>query len=436
MVKTRDRPFLIWPYFYFCISKISFLISFPYRFGKNNIILSILALTDIGFLLSLILINFRHFSFDILNAYELICKLSVYLNYLFGFLSAWLVVLFSIERLVAVYWPMSLNRICTASTQKIALALITLIGGILYSFNLLSTGLQISYTGTECVPLDKWLSFAKYMTLIDIIATMALPFVLISIINILIVFKLTEVKFNKKRRNTLEISPQQKVDLTYIEMNSIGPITATEQSHLNPYSTKIVTLAKRSKSALSLTISNLGKRKRLNTKATKILLCISTAFLILNGPIAASKIYFLFKHGFLTPIKPIHDDHLSTTTSTSLEYYDEDEKHLNISDVFNLSHYKIDSVKKIQFNQEQINRENLSFSSANNKTNSGDDNMNYIEKFAGLLTSNLYYLNFVLNFFFYSLNGPKFRRLYFGLFRRRAYLTENFISHPRTNQKN
>ena len=177
-------------------------------------------------MLSLIFINLRHFSFDILNAYELICKLSVYLNYLFGFLSAWLVVLFSIERLVAVYWPMSLNRICTASTQKIALALITLIGGILYSFNLLSTGLQISYTGTECVPLDKWLSFAKYMTLIDIIATMALPFVLISIINILIVFKLTEVKFTERKKITKQEHRQRLATITFIEMNSIVPTTS------------------------------------------------------------------------------------------------------------------------------------------------------------------------------------------------------------------
>ena len=148
----------------------------------------------------------------------------MFLNYLFGFLSSWLVVFFSVERLVAVYWPMSLNRICTAKAQKTSLTVITLLGCLIYSFNLLSTGLQKSYAGAECVPLDTWLSFAKYMTLLDILATMAFPFVLISIINVLIIFKLTEVKLIKRREKTNQ--HKRLTAITFIEMNSIVPNTS------------------------------------------------------------------------------------------------------------------------------------------------------------------------------------------------------------------
>ena len=192
-----------------------------------------------------------------------------------------------------------------------------------------------------------------------------------------------------------------------------------------------------------MTVSNMKTRKKHNTKTTKILLCISTAFLILNGPIATSKIYYLLKHDFFgsltssqsssdsSPIKKSHFDRLSSIVhSTSSDYYDDDHRLFNITSIFNLSHhlpYLDRNNDSIDLN-EQTHHINLSFSSSSSLTNGRmGGQTNTMEKLAGMLTSNLYYLNFVLNFFLYSLNGSKFRRLFFGLFRRnfmrRAYLS-------------
>ena len=142
----------------------------------------------------MILINFKHFSFDLINSNQITCKLSVYLNYLFGFTSAWLVVLFSLERLVAVYWPMKLNTICTTIRRKLSIVIVMSSGLIIYSFSLFSTGLQNQYSSVECVPLDSWIIFVKYTTLIDIIASMALPFTFILAINIMIIVKLINTR--------------------------------------------------------------------------------------------------------------------------------------------------------------------------------------------------------------------------------------------------
>ena len=68
------------------------------RLKEVHIILAILALIDNGFLLVLLVVTLKHFNIDLVNNYDLGCKLSVFLPYLFGFLSIWLIVLFSMER--------------------------------------------------------------------------------------------------------------------------------------------------------------------------------------------------------------------------------------------------------------------------------------------------------------------------------------------------
>ena len=75
-------------FFSFCLFLIKMLI-FNSRLEKTNFILAALALSDIGFLLTLFLVNFKHFSVDFFNEYEYICKVNIYLHYVFGFLSAW-----------------------------------------------------------------------------------------------------------------------------------------------------------------------------------------------------------------------------------------------------------------------------------------------------------------------------------------------------------
>ena len=101
-------------------------------------------------------------------------------------------VVFSLERFIAVYFPFKRTFFNTALRIKTIILLI-LIGLVLYSINILSTGLSTlnSLPLIECVPLNNWLRFAKFITLFDTILTMFIPFTLITALNILIVLKLT-----------------------------------------------------------------------------------------------------------------------------------------------------------------------------------------------------------------------------------------------------
>ena len=59
------------------------------RLKEVHTVLAILALIDNGFLVVLLIINLRHFNINLADEYEIACKLSVFLPYLFGFLSIW-----------------------------------------------------------------------------------------------------------------------------------------------------------------------------------------------------------------------------------------------------------------------------------------------------------------------------------------------------------
>ena len=59
------------------------------RLKEVHIVLAVLAIADNGFLIILLLVTLKHFDVDLVNEYELGCKLSVFLPYLFGFLSIW-----------------------------------------------------------------------------------------------------------------------------------------------------------------------------------------------------------------------------------------------------------------------------------------------------------------------------------------------------------
>ena len=68
------------------------------RLKEVHTVLAILALIDNGFLIVLLVITLRHFGINLVDGYAIACKLSVFLPYLFAFLSIWLIVLFSLER--------------------------------------------------------------------------------------------------------------------------------------------------------------------------------------------------------------------------------------------------------------------------------------------------------------------------------------------------
>jgi len=207
--------------------------------------------------------------------------------------------------------------------------------------NFLITGLETFETKKKCVPRDLWLGFASYFTVIDMVITMLLPFIIISITNTLITVKLLGMSFwrrykkwlsssNKKSssfKNTMPLMDIERITeihyenkklngLTYIndtniiieasnyEMNScvgkkitfIDKIVKKKYWKINKRSKKgktSIQLSKVNKSNTSFefdrnqriinraSTTNLSKREKVYSRTTKVLLSLSTMFLIL-----------------------------------------------------------------------------------------------------------------------------------------------------------
>ena len=59
------------------------------KYKRSILTLSVLAISDNGFLIALQIIYLNYFDMDFFNKYNSVCKLSVYISYVTSFLSIW-----------------------------------------------------------------------------------------------------------------------------------------------------------------------------------------------------------------------------------------------------------------------------------------------------------------------------------------------------------
>ena len=235
------------------------------------------------------------------------------------------------ERFVAVYFPMTRKLLISTMKKKCSVACLVAFSLCAYIVNLVIVGSENHYSIHECVPSAKWMKITKYMTLADTVATIFVPFILISIINTLIVAKLLR--------------------------DSMLSFALTQTS-----------------------------RGKVNSRASLVLLSISTSFLVLNFPLALDKMVYFF--------------------DTKLIYFASSESLLE------------ELVLGEQGNFSTFFDNNSSLLSTLDLTSSDS----YVEVAPPLeyllnkLAAKVHYLNFVLNFFLYSLNGAKFRQAVLRLF--------------------
>ncbi|XP_076170728.1 C-C chemokine receptor type 1-like [Ptiloglossa arizonensis] len=224
---------------------------------SSSIYLGALAISDTGFLLSVFVVWLNMLEVGLFNRPGF-CQFFIYLTTLCSFMSVWLVVAFTIERFIAVQYPLYRQSMCTVSRAKAAVATLTGLAMILCSPVLWFSAPRFEYNEegnvTECGHLAEGLeSWATVYNAIDTVLTFAIPFAVIIVLNILIARAIyRHIKIRKSLTNEPHIA---KVRQPYM------------QSHRN----------------------NLAQ-----TKITKMLLVVSSVFLCFNLPA-----YVLRIHAFL-----------------------------------------------------------------------------------------------------------------------------------------
>ncbi|ODN01628.1 Cholecystokinin receptor [Orchesella cincta] len=115
------------------LSLLVFCMNAKYRSQSASYYLSALAISDTGFLVNLLAVWLETVHGGVITS-GLMCPLVMYLGQVTCFMSVYLTVAFSIERYVAVHYPLSRPRICTRSKARKAIAALTAIALLVFSY--------------------------------------------------------------------------------------------------------------------------------------------------------------------------------------------------------------------------------------------------------------------------------------------------------------
>lgn len=195
------------------------------RRASSSIYLGALAISDSGFLVTIFIVWLNTFDVHLFNKSGF-CQFFVYFGSLCSFLSVWLVVAFTIERYVAVKYPLHRQSLCTVARAKIVITCLTVLALLLCSPILLFSGVreEPAKNTTLCDLVYGWESWANVYNGIDTVMTFAIPLTMLVIFNTLIarnIYKLEHVRRTlttksdtsneKVARSTRERPPQTKV---------------------------------------------------------------------------------------------------------------------------------------------------------------------------------------------------------------------------------
>ena len=246
----------------------SFLVflSRPFRQQSWSVYLASLSFSDTGFLVCLFFSWSNNIGLDVYHRNGW-CQSLVYMTYIWSFLSVWYIVCFTVERYIVVKCPLKRLHICTAKRASIVVIFLSLFACILYSFAPWTSGLIPMHGRTEfCMPLEGYQDILSILIYIDTFITLILPTIIIVILNTLIICMVAQ--YHKNRRSLTNILSRQ----------------TTKANDSNSHDSVYVNV-KGSNSARSQPKNNSVSHM------TKMLVVVSTTFVLLNLPSHFFRIY-------------------------------------------------------------------------------------------------------------------------------------------------
>ena len=249
------------------VSFVVFVATYMRRLS-SSVYLAALSMVDMVFLLCVL------FSWGVNIGVDLYqqdgwCQTFIYLTYVSSFLSVWYVVSFTVERYIAVHYPLRRYDFCTTGRAKMVVVGLALFAALLYSFGTWTSGVTVYLGMPVCGPLPKYGSAVSIINNIDTIITLILPFLAILIMNVKIAYKV--IQFYRARRTVTEHRCALSRDSERAS-DSFG--------------------------RLRITVSNVGRSGYLRNqvRVTKMLLTVSSIFLLLNLPRHSVRVYSFIRN--------------------------------------------------------------------------------------------------------------------------------------------
>lgn len=165
------------------------------RLQSTSQYLSALAISDTVFLFQLLppWLNAGHWTG--LFHKEGFCQIFIYISYVTCCLSAWLVVAFTVERFVAVIYPLQRNAVCTVNrARNIILSLVAT--ALILNIPVLRFAIP---TKNDCNINFEYLDYAARFNFVDTAVTFTAPLVIIIILNTLIMIGVWRLERARRR---------------------------------------------------------------------------------------------------------------------------------------------------------------------------------------------------------------------------------------------
>ena len=206
------------------------------------------------------------------------CQTLMYLTYVSSFLSVWYVVSFTVERWLITCHPLKRNRLYTTKMAKIVVISLALFSCIAYSYTIFTSGVyEMSPEWKECAPLPQFYNVVSTVNNIDTLITLIIPTFIIIGCNIRIT--LVVCSFYKAYSDTpRRCAVLQKWDFSHPQGNRKYRQEVSWNSNNN----------------MGIVVQkpiNLNITRTSHMRATRMLLIVSTVFLVCNLPSHAARTY-------------------------------------------------------------------------------------------------------------------------------------------------
>lgn len=184
------------------------------RKSSSSYYLAALAISDNLFLLSVLFVWLPMIEVDFYNKPGM-CQVITYLSGTCSFLSVWLVFAFTVERFVAVRYPLLRQSVCTVSRAKNTVVVLVALSMILYfPHTVLATVRPTMNNCTMCTFDSQWQQFLNLFNYIDTFITFIAPVVVITVLNICIsrtIWKLSSVRSRLTHRTPAALLQMRRI---------------------------------------------------------------------------------------------------------------------------------------------------------------------------------------------------------------------------------
>lgn len=172
------------------------------KMRSSSYYLAALATTDFSFLVTLMVVwlNFK-INWKVFNE-DGWCEILVYVSAVCSSLSVWLIVAFTVERFIAVQYPLHRPYICTVARAKMVIFILTVLALVCHSYAFITAGVTKSRDGVEdvCDLKPEYLEVMRVINITDTVASLILPLILIVVMNTMIMRNF--LKFSRRFKQT------------------------------------------------------------------------------------------------------------------------------------------------------------------------------------------------------------------------------------------